>query len=78
MAEQNDKMKIINAILFCNLVNYFKITYFNPNSTSGSDGYVNFKMSGGDNGGGGGSGPGCGFWVIVIVVIVLYVMGRLA
>ena len=26
------------------------VTYFNPTSTSGSDGYINYKMSGGDSG----------------------------
>ena len=30
------------------------IIYFNPTSTSGPDGYINYKMSGGDRGGSGG------------------------
>lgn len=36
------------------------IIYFNPTSTSGSDGYINYKMSGGDSGG---SGGGTGMWI---------------
>ena len=33
------------------------ITYINPTSTRGPDGYINYKMSGGDKLGSGG-GPG--------------------
>ena len=53
------------------------ITYFNPTSTSGSDGYINYKMSGGDKLGSGG-GSGCGFlgWVF-IALFVLWVIGKL-
>ena len=53
------------------------ITYFNPTSTSGPDGYINYKMSGGDSGGSGG-GPGCGFlgWILIIL-IVLEVIGKM-
>ena len=42
------------------------IAYFDPTSTNGSDGYINYKMSGGDKLGSGG-GPGCGFlgWVFM-------------
>ena len=36
------------------------IRHFNPTSTSGPDGYINYKMSGGDKLGSGG-GSGCGF-----------------
>lgn len=53
------------------------ITYFNPTSTSGPDGYINYKMSGGDSGGSGG-GPRCGFlgWILIIL-IVLEVIGKM-
>lgn len=53
------------------------VTYFNPTSTSGPDGYINYKMSSGDSGGSGG-GPGCGFlgWIIIIL-IVLEVIGKI-
>ena len=46
------------------------ITYFNPTSTSGPDGYINYKMSGG--------GPGCGIlgWILIIL-IVLEVIGKM-
>lgn len=30
------------------------IAYFDPTSRSGPDGYINYKMSGGDSGGSGG------------------------
>ena len=51
--------------------------FFNPTSTSGPDGYIKYKMSGGDKLGSGG-GPGCGFvgWVFVILM-VLWVIGKL-
>lgn len=54
------------------------ISYFNPTSTSGPDGYINFKLSGGDSGGSGGSrGPGCGIWVwIIIILFVLEIIGK--
>lgn len=53
------------------------ITYFDPTSTSGPDGYINYKMSGGDSGGSGG-GPGCGlFGWIIIILIVLEVIGKI-
>lgn len=53
------------------------ITYLNPTSTSGPDGYINYKMSGGDKLGSGG-GPGCGFlgWAF-IALFVLWVIGKL-
>ena len=53
------------------------IIYFNPTSTSGPDGYINYKMSGGDKLGSGG-GLGCGFlgWVFIIL-FVLWVIGKL-
>ena len=53
------------------------ITYFNPTSTSGPDGYINYKMSGGGSGGSGGRGPGCGFWGwVLIIIFVLYIIGQ--
>ena len=53
------------------------IIYFNPTSTSGPDGYINYKMSGGDSGSSG-DGPGCGFlgWILIIL-IVLEVIGKM-
>ena len=53
------------------------ITYFNPTSTSGPDGYINYKMSGGDKLGSSG-GPGGGFvgWGFVILM-ALWVIGKL-
>lgn len=44
---------------------------------SGLDGYINYKMSGGDRIGSGG-GQGCGFigWIFS-VLIVLWVIGKL-
>ena len=53
------------------------IIYFNPTSASGPDGYINYKMSGGDSGGTGG-GPGCGFfgWILIIL-FVLEVIGKI-
>lgn len=46
------------------------VTYFNPTSTSGPDGYINYKMSGGDSAGSGG-GPESGFlgWIIIILIV---------
>ena len=53
------------------------ITYFNATSTSGADGYINYKMSGGDSGGSGG-GPGCEFLIwILIILFVLDVIGKM-
>ena len=53
------------------------IIYFNPTSISGPDGYINYKMSGGDSGGPGGS-KRCGFlgWIIIIL-IVMEVIGKM-
>ncbi len=53
------------------------ITYFNLTSTSGPDGYFNYKMSGGDKLGSGGR-PGCGFmgWVFIIL-FMLWIIGKL-
>ena len=53
------------------------IIYFNPTSTSGPDGYINYKMSGVDSGSSG-DGPGCGFlgWILIIL-IVLEVIGKI-
>ena len=47
------------------------INYFNPTSTSGSDGYINYKMSGGDSGGSGG-GTACRFlgWILIILIVL--------
>lgn len=47
------------------------ITCFNPTSTSGPDGYINYKMSGGNSGGSSG-GPGCGFlgWILIILFVL--------
>lgn len=54
-----------------------KINYFNLESTSGPDGYINYKMSGGDNlGSGGGSGCGLFGWGCIIL-FVLYIIGKL-
>lgn len=53
------------------------IIYFNPTSTSGPNGYINYKMSGGDKlGSGGGSGGGFVRWGFVIL-FALWVMGKL-
>jgi hypothetical protein len=55
------------------------VTYFNPTSTSGPDGFINFKLSGGGSGRNGGNGPGCGIWVwIIIILFVLDIFGRLS
>ncbi len=57
------------------------IIYFDPTSTSGPDGYINYKLSGGDSGGsgGGGRGSGCGIlgWIIIIL-FVLEIISKLA
>lgn len=54
------------------------VSYFDPTSTSGPDGYINYKMSGGGSGGSGG-GPGCGIWVwIIIILFVLELIGKLS
>lgn len=47
------------------------INYFNPTSTSGPDGYINYKMSGGDSGGSGG-GTVCRFlgWILIILIVL--------
>lgn len=52
------------------------IIYFDPTSTSGLDGYMNYKMSGG-SGFGGGSGGGFSKWILVIL-FVLWVIGKLS
>lgn len=53
-----------------------EVTYFNPTSTSGSGGYINYKMSGG--GSSAGSGPGCGFWGwVLLILVVLSIIGKL-
>lgn len=54
-----------------------EITYFDPTSTSGPDGYINYKMSGGDNSGSDGR-PGCGIvgWIFIIL-FVLWAIGKL-
>ncbi len=55
--------------------------YFDPTSTSGLNGYINYKMSGGDSGrsggsGGSGGGSGCGPWIAVIIfLVILEIMG---
>lgn len=50
---------------------------FNPGSTTGPDGYINYKMSGGGSGGSGGSG--CGLWIwIIIILFVLELISKLA
>ena len=59
------------------------ITYFDPTSTSGPEGYINYKMSGGGSGGsgggGGGSGSGCGLWIwIFIILFVLETISKLS
>ena len=54
------------------------VIYFNPTSTSGPDGYINYKMSGGSGGSGGNSG-GCGIWLwIIIILFVLEIIGKLS
>lgn len=52
------------------------IIYFNPKSTRGPDGYINYMMSGGDKLGSGG-GSGCGFfgWGFIIL-FALWVIGK--
>lgn len=53
------------------------ITYFDPTSTSGPDGYINYKLSGGGSGGsGGGRGSGCG--VLAWIIIILFVLELIA
>lgn len=52
------------------------ITYFKPTSTSGSDGYINYKMSGGDKIGFGGSEGGLLGWIFGILFI-LWVIGKI-
>ena len=55
------------------------VIYFNPTSTSGPDGYINYKMSGGSGGSGGNSGGGCGIWLwIIIILFVLEIIGKLS
>ena len=55
------------------------VIYFNPTSTSGPDGYINYKMSGGSGGSGGNSGGGCGIWLwIIIILFVLELIGKLS
>lgn len=52
------------------------IRYFDPTKTTGSDGYINYKMSGGDKlGSGGGSGCG-GFGWFFIILFVLWLIGK--
>lgn len=54
-----------------------RISCFNPTSRSGPDGYINYKMSGGDNLGSGG-GLGCDlFGWGCIILFVLYIIGKL-
>ncbi len=54
------------------------IIYFDPTSKTGPDGYINYKMSGGDKLGSGG-GPGCGgfgwFFIILFVLLLLGILG---
>lgn len=53
------------------------ITQFNPTNTTGPDGYINYKMSGGDKlGSGGGLGGGVFGWGFIIL-FVLWVIGEL-
>ena len=55
------------------------VIYFNPTSTSGPDGYINYKMSGGSGGSGGNSGGGCGIWLwMIIILFVLELIGKLS
>ena len=55
------------------------VIYFNPTSTSGPDGYINYKMLGGSGGSGGNSGGGCGIWLwIIIILFVLELIGKLS
>ena len=55
------------------------VIYFDPTSTSGPDGYINYKMSGGSGGSGGNSGGGCGIWLwIIIILFVLELIGKLS
>lgn len=55
------------------------VTYFNPTSTTGPDGYINYKLSGGGSGGNGSSGSGCGIWLwIIIILFVLELIGKLS
>lgn len=60
--------------------NIMSILLFDPTSTSGPDGYINYKMSGGGSGGSGGnSGGGCGIWLwIIIILFVLEIIGKLS
>lgn len=51
--------------------------FFDPTGTTGPNGYLNYKMSGGDNGGNS-NGPGCGVWIgIMIVLFVLEIIAKL-
>lgn len=57
------------------------ILYFDPTSTSGPDGYINYKLSSGGSGGSGdgGRGPGCGIWLwIIIILFILELIGKLS
>lgn len=57
------------------------ILRFDPTSTSGPDGYINYKLSGGGSGGSGGGGrtSGCGIWLwIIIILFVLELIGKLS
>ena len=54
------------------------VIYFDPTSTSGPDGYINYKMSGGSGGNVGKSGGGCGIWLwIIIILFVLEIIGKI-
>lgn len=52
------------------------ILHFDPTSQTGPEGYINYKLSGGDsnggNGEGSGGGNGCSFvvWFIVILILI--------
>lgn len=51
------------------------IKYFNPTSRTGPDGYINYKMSGGGQGGSGGE-SGCGVfgWGLIILFVLAGVL----
>lgn len=50
------------------------VRYFNPTKTTGPDGYINYKMSGGDKlGSGGGSGCGGFVWFIIIMFVLMLI-----
>ena len=52
------------------------INYFDPKKTTGSDGYINYKLSGGESSGGnrgsGSNGLGCGGLILIILLVFAF------